>query len=312
MNSPTRDLHPRTTRPLSDRTTSSVRRVAVLGLGAMGIALARALAAAGHEVTAWNRSPKDPVALGFDTVGIRVAAAVEDAVAEAEAVLVCVRDHHASRDVLATIASQIEGDVPVVNLSSGTSDQAVASAAAAADLAYVTGAIMVPTPLVGTEDNLVLVAGPAGAVRSAVPVLEGLGGTIDVLGEDHALPPVLDMAMLDMYFAGMYAFLHSAALVRRHGIEPTAYLPYARGLHATLGVELDGLAASFENGTYDGGQASLEMCLSFLEHIVATSEDAGVDPALPLLVRDATRRALATSTGDTDWDVVAEGLAHPA
>ncbi|MDV3222240.1 NAD(P)-binding domain-containing protein [Intrasporangium sp.] len=300
MNDVTTQLHP--------HHTTAPRRVTVLGLGAMGAALARALVAAEHDVVVWNRSPKDLARLGLEEA--RPAADPAAAVRDADVVLVCVLDHQASRNVIEQLAPALSPRVPVVNVSSGTPDQAVESAAAAQDLGvdYLTGAIMVPVPLIGTEDNVVLYAGRGEALAAARPVLDSLGGTVDVLGEDHSLPPVLDMAMLDVYFAGMYAFLHSAAMVRAHGIEPTAYLPYATGLMSTLTTSLPGLAQAYESHKYDGGEATIEMCLSFLNHIVATSEAAGVDARLPRLVRDATLAEVDRNPRGIDWDVVAEGL----
>lgn len=286
-----------------DLRAHSLPRVAVLGLGPMGQALATTLTAVGLPTTAWNRSPRP-----LD--GVAVVADVADAVGSADVVLVCVRDHTVSRELVARIAPHLAPGVPVVNLSTGSSDEAVESATAARGLGvgYVTGAIMVPTPLIGTDDNLVLYAGEAAALDRARPALDALGGTVDVLGEDHALPPVLDIAMLDVFFAGMYAFLHSAALVRSRGIEPSAYLPYAQGIVATLGTELDSLARQFETHSYEGGQANLAMCLSFLEHIVTASDAAGVDGWLPRLLAGVTREQIGRSGGDVDWDVVAEGL----
>jgi NAD(P)-dependent dehydrogenase (short-subunit alcohol dehydrogenase family) len=250
MNDSTSDIHP----------ALLPHRVAVLGLGAMGAALARALVAAGHDVVVWNRSPKDLAPLGLHRSQAETDPAA--AVRGAEVVLLCVLDHHASRAVIAQISASLPPGTPLVNLSTGTPGQAAESAAAASALgiAYLTGAVMVPTPMVGTPDNLVLYAGPRDVVAAARPVLESLGGTVDVLGEDHALPPVLD------------------------------------------------LAKAYESRTYDSGEATIEMCLSFLDHIVATSEAAGVDARLPRLVRDTTRAEAERRPRGIDWDVVAEGL----
>ncbi|NYJ00539.1 3-hydroxyisobutyrate dehydrogenase-like beta-hydroxyacid dehydrogenase [Nocardioides thalensis] len=278
----------------------------------MGAAIARSLRTAGHDVVVWNRSPKDLGEIGLADAPLTADPA--GAVRDADAVIVCVRDHHASRELLERLAPGLTAGVPVVNVSTGTPEDAVASADAAAALgiAYVTGAIMVPTALVGTEHHLVLCAGGQDAVAAARPVLAGLGGVTDVLGEDHAVPPALDLAMLDVFFAGMYAFLHSAALVRAHGIEPSAYLPYATGILETLGAELPNLAQAFELRKYDRGQASLEMCLRGLEHVVAATEAAGVAPALPRLVRDVTRAQMERAKPGVDWESVAEGLTDPA
>lgn len=293
---------------MNNSTMTNLPRVAVLGLGAMGTALAHRLLITGHPVTVWNRTERDLSAQGL--TGARAADGPDAAARDADVIIICVLDHGASRAVLAQASASVRPGTPVVNLSTGTSDQAAQSADAAAELGldYITGAIMVPTPLIGTEDNLTLYAGEPAVMAAARPVLDALGGTVDVLGDDHRLPPVLDLAMLDVYFAGMYAFLHSAAMVRAHGIEPEQYLPYATGIVGTLSSSLPGLAHAMATRDYSAGQARLDMCLSFLEHVVATSEIAGVDPALPALIRDATRRQADLGHHAQDWDRVAEGL----
>ena len=275
-------------------------KVAVLGLGPMGQALARTLRAAGQETRTWNRSATELATIQDPAEAVR----------GADVVLVCVRDHQASRPLIARIASSLTEGVPVVNLSSGTSDDTTVSATAAEQLgvSYVTGAIMVPTALIGTGHNLILYAGKPATIESAHPVLAALGGTVDVLGEDHARPPVLDMAMLDVFFAGMYAFLHSAALVRTRGIKPSDYLPYAERILHTLAAELPDLADSYEHHAYDRGQANLGMCLQFQNHILGTTEQAGVDPRLPRLLRDITEAQTRHSGPDADWNQVAEAL----
>lgn len=172
---------------------------------------------------------------------------------------------------------------------------------------------MVPTPMVGTDDCLVIYAGAESDLADARPLFDALGGTSDVVGEDHAVPPALDLAMLDIYFAGMYAHMHASALASAHGIDAARFLPYARGIVDTLGGSLAGLTSAIEHRRYDSGEARLDMCASFLDHIVASSREADIDPGLAEHVRAASARALETWPGSTDWDVVAEDfLATPS
>lgn len=278
--------------------------IAVLGLGAMGVAIARSAAASGARVVAWNRTAR-----AVDLPALTVADTPAAAVAGADLVVVCVRDHTGSRELVAATAAALRGRL-VVNVSTGTPAEAVGSAerAAAHGLRYVTGAVMVPTPLVGTDDCLVLYAGDRQDLADLGPLTRALGGTADLTGADHGVPPVLDLAMLDIYFAGMYAHLHATALAAAHGIDPTRFLPYATGIVETLGHTLPDLSAAVERRTYDGGEARLDMCLAFLEHVVATSREAGIPPGPAGVVRDASARALAAHPGSTDWDVVAEEL----
>ena len=69
-------------------------RVAFLGLGIMGRAMAANLVKAGHEVAVWNRTP------GKDVEGARSAASPAEAARGAEVVWMCVSDTKAVESVL--------------------------------------------------------------------------------------------------------------------------------------------------------------------------------------------------------------------
>ena len=61
-------------------------RVAYLGLGITGHAMAMNLAKAGYELTVWNRTPRK------DLQGVKSAATPKEAVANADVVWICVSD----------------------------------------------------------------------------------------------------------------------------------------------------------------------------------------------------------------------------
>lgn len=137
-------------------------RVAVLGLGRMGAAMAVALAGAGHEVTGWNRSPKPDA-------GVPVAEQVADAVDGAEAVVIMVIDGPASRVVL----EQIRGSSAlVVNASTVGPDESreFAASAAEAGLRYVEAPVLGSIPTVRASALTVLAGGDAADIETARPV----------------------------------------------------------------------------------------------------------------------------------------------
>ena len=68
-------------------------RVAFLGLGIMGHSMAANLVKAGHEVTVWNRTPKD-------VQGARTGASPAEAANGAEVVWMCVSDTDAVEQLL--------------------------------------------------------------------------------------------------------------------------------------------------------------------------------------------------------------------
>lgn len=73
-------------------------RVAVLGIGMMGLPVARRLCDAGWDVTVWNRTASKAEALRVH--GARPAPTAADAVREAEVVITLLEDGHVVEDVL--------------------------------------------------------------------------------------------------------------------------------------------------------------------------------------------------------------------
>src|SRR5437899_1329784 len=69
-------------------------RVAFLGLGIMGHAMATNLVKAGHEVSVWNRTP------GKEVEGARLAGSPAEAAQGAEVVWLCVSDTAAVESML--------------------------------------------------------------------------------------------------------------------------------------------------------------------------------------------------------------------
>jgi 3-hydroxyisobutyrate dehydrogenase-like beta-hydroxyacid dehydrogenase len=277
-------------------TTGPPAPVTVLGLGAMGGALARAFLAAGHPTTVWNRSPARAEALA--RAGAVVAAGVPEAAAASPLTVVCLLDTAAVDAVLGAAGDALAGST-VVNLTSSTPEdaRAVAGRVTAAGARHLDGAIMVPTPMVGTGDALVLYGGDTAAFAEHRATLAALGGELDPLGDDPGLPAVYDLGMLDVFFAGMAAFLHAAAVAGADGVRAGAFLPYARRMLALLEPTFAQLARDVDRGGFPGDEDTLEMELAALEHIVATSRARGVDPSVAGAVRDVVRAAVDAGHG---------------
>src|SRR5271163_1665323 len=75
-------------------------RIAFLGLGKMGSAIARHLLKAGHELAVWNRTAAH--AQPFEALGATVASSPSEAVAHSEVAFTMVMDDAALEDVMFT------------------------------------------------------------------------------------------------------------------------------------------------------------------------------------------------------------------
>jgi 3-hydroxyisobutyrate dehydrogenase-like beta-hydroxyacid dehydrogenase len=267
--------------------------ITVIGLGAMGRAVAAAFLAAGRRTTVWNRTPSR--AGDLVAAGARHAATVADALEASPVAVVCVLDPAAVEQLLDRAGDRI-GTATIINVTSSTPEHARAFAArvTAAGGRYLDGKIMVPTTVVGTEDALVLYSGDPTVFTEHVDTLRALGGKADHLGDDPGAAAIYDLAMLDIYFTGMAAFLHASALVGADGVSSTSFLPYAQLLLDVLRATFPGLAAEVDAGEHAGDEDNLEMEQAFLDHIVTASAGRGVNtsvPATPKALVDAAIRA---------------------
>src|ERR1700741_2349138 len=179
---------------MTDETTPAPSPVPASGWGSMGAAIAGALRRAGHPTTVWNRSPEkaDPLV----AAGAVRAASVEDAVAANPIVIACLLDDTALHDVLDPVAGHLSGRT-LVNLTSGTPEQARATAAWAAGhgIDYLDGKILAFPSTIGKPEAFLLFSG-AQEVFAAHEAMLGTLGNCSALGSDPGLASLYDLGLL--------------------------------------------------------------------------------------------------------------------
>ena len=126
--------------------------VTVIGLGAMGSALAGAVLDAGYPTTVWNRTPERMQPLVAR--GAVAAAGVGEAIEASRLVIVCLLDVASVTDVLDPVKDALAGRV-LVNLTNGTPAQARVLAGRY-DADYLDGGIMAVAPQIGGPDAVIL------------------------------------------------------------------------------------------------------------------------------------------------------------
>ncbi|MEU1289934.1 NAD(P)-dependent oxidoreductase [Kitasatospora sp. NPDC005856] len=154
-----------------------MEKIAFLGLGRMGLPMARRLAAAGHPLTVWNRSPGRAEGLTGDRrAGVTVAATAAEAVRGADVVVTMLSDPAAVAEVAGRCAAQLAPGALWIDMSS-------IGPRATAELRerLPQGVVLVDAPVIGSvgpaaSGELVVFAGGEEAdVDRAWPVLERLG-----------------------------------------------------------------------------------------------------------------------------------------
>ncbi|MFD5177444.1 NAD(P)-dependent oxidoreductase [Nocardia sp. NPDC058379] len=195
--------------------SATAQRVSVIGLGAMGTALARALLAGGHQVTVWNRTAARAQPLVAE--GAVLAATSAEALAAADLVILCVLDDAAAREHLEPAAASLRGRT-VVNLTTTTPEQARALGrwAAAGGVELIDGGIMAVPSMIGGPGAFVLYSGASAAFERYRPVLE-LFGSAEFVGADLGAAAMYDVSILGGMYAMFAAFQQGGAMVRSTG-----------------------------------------------------------------------------------------------
>ncbi|MFF3243002.1 NAD(P)-dependent oxidoreductase [Streptomyces sp. NPDC002870] len=281
--------------------------VTVIGLGAMGQALAGALLDAGHLITVWNRSQGK----GDELVarGAVRAATAEEAVRASELTLVCVVDYDASHAILAPLADALTGRV-LVNLTSDTPERSREAAAWAQShgISYLDGAVMVPTPLIGSPDALLFYSGVQGAFERHESTLKALGGKAAFVGTDPGLAALYDLSLLDFFYGSISGLVHAYALATAYGVKAADIAPYLNTIVQILPPIAEYTAANIDAGKYPGAQANLGMMAAGVEHILHAARTRGLDVSQLEAVKSVADRAIAKGHGSDDWASTYEAL----
>jgi 3-hydroxyisobutyrate dehydrogenase-like beta-hydroxyacid dehydrogenase len=273
--------------------------ISILGLGAMGQALAARFLKQGHTVTVWNRTPGKAAALVAR--GAREAKAAADTIAASDVAVICVLDYAAADSIIDSASSALSGRA-LVNLTNGTPAQARAAAERVAGLGatYLDGGIMATPPMIGGEHALILYSGSKEIFDAHVRVLEALGAA-KYLGADAGLASLHDLALLSGMYGVFAGFFHATALVDSEGIRASSFLQLLGPWMSAMMGELPGYAEKIDSGRHGVNVVSnLGMQAASLNNIVNASREQGVvtdllDPLLELF-----RKRAGAGFGDED------------
>jgi 3-hydroxyisobutyrate dehydrogenase-like beta-hydroxyacid dehydrogenase len=286
------------------------KSLTLLGLGAMGTALARAWMNAGYAVTVWNRTPARAEPLAAE--GAVVAATAAEAVAANRLVVACLLDDASVGESLA--GADLRGK-DLVNLTTSTPAQARARAEWAAERGarFVDGGIMAVPPMIGQPDagGYVFYSGDRALFDEHQRALSVPAGTTYV-GEGPGFAALHDVALLsamDGMFAGV---THAFALVRKEKIAPTEFAPLLTGWLAAMAPFVGRMAERLESGDYTTGVVSnLAMQVVGIATLEQTADEQGVSNELLTPYHELMRRHAADGHGDEDGSGVVDLLLRP-
>ena len=274
--------------------------ISVIGLGAMGSALARALVKAGHEVTVWNRSPQkmEPlVDLGADG-----AESVLDAVRASPLIMICIDNYAVTNALLRAndVVPHLSGRT-VIQLSTGTPEEARESQVWLRDCGadYLDGAIEAYPEGIGEADGRLLFSGSEAAFQRSEEFLKCLGGDLRYLGENVGAAAALDLAELSYDLGKHVGFAHGARLCEAEGVGADLFASiFAEGERAKELAEIIHAGAYELSSLYPG--ASIRVWEEVVQRLQSQARDAKMSSEFPDNISGIFNRAIAAGHGEED------------
>lgn len=209
-------------------------RVAFLGLGIMGHAMASNLVKAGHEVTTWNRTA------GKSIEGAKSAANPAEAAKDAEVVWMCVSDTEAVEQVLFGTHG-VESVLQAGMIVADSSTISPSSTKQFAERVRAKGAEYVDAPVTGSkigaaDGTLVFIVGGSDeAVSKLGPLFAAMGKLVIQMGE-NGKGQTAKIGM-NLMIAHMYqGFAEALVLTSKLGLAPEKFLPLVEKSMVKSGV----------------------------------------------------------------------------
>jgi 3-hydroxyisobutyrate dehydrogenase-like beta-hydroxyacid dehydrogenase len=278
-------------------------RIAFLGLGRMGLPMARNVLAAGHELVVYNRTRSRAEPL--EAEGVPVADSPADAAAEAEVLVTMLADDIAVEQcVLGASGALTTLPEGAVHLSMSTISTALSRRLgrehSAAGQGYVAAPVFGRPEAAASASLWVLAAGAPEAIERGRPVMEAMGQGVIELGEEPETANVVKVAGNFLLSSMIEGLAEAFALVRKNGVDPERFLDIVNG-HLFRSPIYEGYGGLIARGSYEPAGFALRLGLKDTRLVLAASDESEVPMPAASVVRDRYLTGVARGLGELDW-----------
>ena len=291
--------------------SATTSQVTVIGLGAMGSAIAKTFVERGYRTTVWNRTASKSAPLV--EAGATAAGTLAEAVTASPLIVFCLLDGTAVDDVLAQIddaaGSAVAGRT-LVNLTSGSPERAREHArwVDEHDAQYLDGKLMGDPPYIGTSNIVIPISGSGSAWTVHEETLKELGG-VGYQGEDAGLAAVEFMAQVAVAYELLIGYLHVLRLIRAEGGDLVGFAERVGGSLPAFPGLLTSMARAVDTGAYAPDLGPLDVQAALMDDMISHRESVGVEAVRMREVKKLMDRRIAGGHGDQGFSSLFEELA---
>lgn len=288
-------------------------KVGFIGLGNMGSGMAANLLAAGHEVSAYNRSQDKVAALAG--LGARAASSVAE-VCDGDVVVTMLANDEAVEAVTFGddgIAASLRPGATHVSSStiSVALSERLTAAHSEAGQRYVSAPVFGRPEAAKAAQLFVVAAGEPGALQAVSPVFDAVGQRTFVVSEDPKAANLVKLSGNFLLASVIESLGEAVALVAKAGVDKQEYIDlltstlFGAPVYKTYG----GLIAREE---FEPAGFAAALGLKDVRLVLEAGEALHVPLPIASLLRDRFLTLLAHGGGDLDWSAVSRIAAWDA
>jgi len=266
----------------------------LIGLGAMGSAIAATLIDQHRDLTLWNRSPDKTAVLAAKST-----ASLQQAIEASPVIMVCIHGYEATRALLddPEIAPLLAGRT-IVQMSTGSPAEARAAETWVNERGgrYLDCSIMVYPQSIGSDEGQLLVSGPTEVYETCASFLKPLGGDVRYLGSSIGAAAALDLAVVSRLVVNTIGIVYGVHICESEGLSIKHYADmYTEGDRARH------VARVIEQDNFDDNiAATVGTSIEVVSAIQNMAVDLGINTELPEFVLALYQRAAAAGCRKQD------------
>jgi 3-hydroxyisobutyrate dehydrogenase-like beta-hydroxyacid dehydrogenase len=289
-------------------------KIAFLGLGNMGLAMARNLLRAEHDVTVWNRTLSKADELRVDNA--KVANSVAAVVQGADFVVTMLADDHAVSAAALDAGGIVENLAPgATHISMSTISVALSRQLAAEHEKH--GQHYAAAPVFGRPEAaaaaklFIAAAGDTAVLAHCQPIFDAVGQRTCVIGPVPEMANVVKLSGNFLIATVIESLGEAVALTRKYGIDPHTYIDFLTStlFSAPVYKVYGGIIA---DERYQPAGFKMRLGLKDVRLALAAAETVDAPMPFASVVRDNLLAAIGRGMEDMDWSSIARVAAENA
>lgn len=284
--------------------------VSVIGLGAMGSALASQLVDSGYRVNIWNRTASKGDAL--QSRGAIAMPSFADAILASNFIVVCVDCYDSFKQLLADNENELNHKLSgktFIQLSTGTPSEARFCEAylTSRKANYLDGVLFCYPSLIGKPGSEMLMSGHQQSYESSYPVLKCLVDGITYLGQNIAASAAVDLGALSVSLGQYMGVAHGAQICKSEGVDISLLANALK--HAVRCKQMAEIihANAYElNSLHEG--ASLKVWNGVVDRMLKHADETKSNAQFPEFLTQIYQKAVDQGYGEEDRAAIVKVL----